>query len=60
MGCTSFHPHPNLPPPDGGRNKVADTARGRLKLKAWFQTTFSFFASTQYYKIQAAAGRDTA
>jgi len=34
--------------------------KGRLKLKTWFQTTFSFFASTQYYKIQAAAGRDTA
>ena len=39
MGCTNLispqatkPPHPNLPPPDGGRNKVADTARGRLKL----------------------------
>ena len=34
------HPHPNLPPPDGGRNKVADTVKGCLKFKAWFQTTF--------------------
>ncbi|EFC87526.1 hypothetical protein NEIMUCOT_06030 [Neisseria mucosa ATCC 25996] len=36
-------PHPSLPPPDGGRNKVADTARGRLKpQKIQFQTTFSY------------------
>ena len=48
------HPHPSLPPPDGGRDKVADTAKGRLKFKTWFQTTFSFFASAQYYKIRAA------
>ena len=39
MGCTNLiclkprsHPHPNLSPPDGGRNKVADTVKGRLKL----------------------------
>ncbi|WP_455008068.1 hypothetical protein [Neisseria sicca] len=44
----------------GGRNKVAAATKGRLKPKTWFQTTFSFFASTQYYKIRAAAERDTA
>ena len=33
-------PHPSRPPPDGGRNKIADTVKGRLKFKAWFQTTF--------------------
>ena len=39
MGCTNLilpqaakPPHPNFPPPDGGRNKVADTVKGRLKL----------------------------
>ena len=21
------HPHPNLPPPDGGRNRIADTTK---------------------------------
>ena len=63
-GCTSLIlPKAGKPPPsspDGGRNKVADMVRGRLKLKAWFQTTFSFFASTQYYKIQATTKLDTA
>ena len=53
-------PPPNLPPPDGGRNKITDTVKGRLKPKTWFQTTFFFFASTQYYKIRADAKRDTA
>ena len=43
-----------FPPPDGGRNKVADTTKGRLKPKAWFQTTSSFFDFKQYYKIRAA------
>ena len=48
MGCTNLlllkttkPPHPNLPPPDGGRDKVADTVKGRLKLKIWFQMTSS-------------------
>ncbi len=34
MGCTNLifpnpqsHPHPSLPPPDGGRNRIADTAK---------------------------------
>ena len=47
-GCTNLilpkaakPPHPNLPPQDGGRDKVADTVKGRLKLKIWFQTTSS-------------------
>jgi len=47
MGCTNLilpqaakPPHPNLPPPDGGRDKVTAAARGRLKSKIWFQTTF--------------------
>ena len=40
------HPHPNLPPPDGGRNKVADTARGRLKPQTQFQTTSSYEQTT--------------
>jgi hypothetical protein len=29
-------------------------AKGRLKFKTWFQTTFFFFAFSQYYKIRAA------
>ena len=47
MGCTNLifpkqksHPHPSLPPPDGGRNKVAVAAKSRLKPKSCFQTTF--------------------
>ena len=34
MGCTNLifpkpqsHPHPSLPPPDGGRDKVADKSK---------------------------------
>ena len=56
MGCTNLilpkatkpqsHPHPNLPPPDGGRNKVADTARGRLKPQTQFQATSSYEQAT--------------
>ncbi|EGQ78073.1 hypothetical protein HMPREF9418_0487 [Neisseria macacae ATCC 33926] len=37
-------PHPNLPPPDRGRDKVAVTERGRLKnLSQSFQTTSFVF-----------------
>jgi len=37
-------PHPNLPPPDGGRDQVAVTERGRLKnLFRAFQTTFHLY-----------------
>ena len=39
-------PHPSLPPPDGGRNKVADTARGRLKPQTQFQATSSYEQAT--------------
>ncbi len=38
---SASHPHPNLPPPDGGRDQVAVTERGRLKnLFRAFQTTY--------------------
>ena len=37
---SASHPHPNLPPLDGGRDQVAVTERGRLKnLSQSFQTT---------------------
>ena len=38
------HLHPNLPPPDGGRDQVAVTEKGRLKnLFRAFQTTFHLY-----------------
>ncbi|WP_185952200.1 hypothetical protein ACM720_01800 [Neisseria sp. LNP16475] len=30
-------PHPSLPPPDGGRNKIAAMEKGRLKPKSCFR-----------------------
>ena len=46
-GCTNLifpkqksHPHPNLPPPDGGRTKVADKSKRSSENKDFrFQTT---------------------
>ena len=29
------HPHPSLPPPDGGRDRVADAVRGLLKITVY-------------------------
>ena len=42
---SASHPHPNLPRPDGGRDKVAVTERGRL---TFFQTTFHLYYFKRY------------
>ena len=37
---TQSHPYPNLPPLDWGRNRIADTVKGRLKIGIYeFQMT---------------------
>ena len=62
---SASHPHPSLPPPDGGRDQVAVTERGRLKnLSQSFQTT-SLYSDTlnplspQYDRIRGQSPRYT-
>ena len=50
-------PHPSLPPPDGGRDRVAVTEKGRLKnLFRAFQTTYLADANGKYLLRHSRAG----